>query len=437
MDSSFEERSELYFCVVYENLYPTKAHSRRLILDDSSIITDSDIVSGYSFFDYYRELYKNTYLDKLLVPHLVYTGLGNIRQLETMIYDKTTQDYLNQQGLEIYLYETLLFDLLPKKKFYVNDNQKYPGDYINFRFETQGSDFYCFEMESIEEFVRNNNLTKVRVYTCEDLSKELFNDKYSFEVDTREIFFESLLEVVEEHANSYQLPTKHLKETSEITHKFWSGNWRYDIHRHVIAAVLSEKSSKISWYYTNSIDQITDKFWFDITQWKDYVRIQQAGQHLSSNAPYILDLDFPAVEVDKNSLWFIPTTEFFCAGSVAVPYLTYQQCFCSVITESNYAHPLPTFSEKTVNAIKAQVPFILVSSSGTLAYLKKLGFRTFGDFWDESYDDETNHEQRLQKIIQLLDDIDSWDLDKMKSLRLQMKEILDYNYQLLFRFTQP
>jgi hypothetical protein len=180
-----------------------------------------------------------------------------------------------------------------------------------------------------------------------------------------------------------------------------------------------------------------DKFWFDITNWRDYDRIKTSGDNLSANVPYILDLQVPAIEVDKNSLWFIPTTEFFCPGSVPVPYNTYQQCFCAVVTESNYAHPLPTFSEKTVNAIKAKVPFVLVSSAGTLEYLKKLGFMTFDKFWDESYDRELNHELRLQKIIKLIDYIDSWDLDKMNSLRYQMKDILDYNYRLLLTFRQP
>lgn len=437
VDKSFEERSDLYFCVVYENLYPKTSNSRRLILDDSSIVLELDNVEGYSFFDYYRELYKETYLNSLEVPHLVYTGLGNIRQLESLFYDKETIEYLNQHGLEIYLYETLLFDLLPKKKFYVNDNQKYPGDYINFRFESYTKDFYCFEMESIEEFVQNNNLTKVRVYTCEDLSKDLFKDNYSFEVDTREIFFESLLEIVEGQGNSYQLPTNNKETPVTLTHKFWSGNWRYDPHRHIIASILSTKESQISWYYTNTIEQIKDKFWFDITQWKNYNRIKEAGNNLSKNAPYVLDLDVPAVEVDKNSLWFIPTSEFFCPGSVPVPYDRYQQCFCAVVTESNYAHPLPTFSEKTINAVKANVPFIVVSSAGTLQYLKKLGFKTFDKFWDESYDLEENHEKRLQKIVDLIDYIDSWDLDKMNGLRHQMKDILDHNYKLLFSFRQP
>lgn len=436
MDTRFEERSELYFCVVYENLYPTKFQKRRLILDDSSVVAETQFTNGYSFFDYYNELYKQTHLTTLTIPHLVYTGLGNIRQLETLIYDNTIIQYLNTHGLEIYLYETLLFDIEPKKKFYVNDNQLYAADYINFRFEINATNFYCFEMESIEQFVQNNNLTKVKVYTCEDKSAELFSKKYSFDVDTREIFLESLLEETSSSANSYQLPIAN-QEYKEITHKFWCGNWRYDVHRHIVAASLYNKSSIISWYYTNSIDDIKDNYWFDIAQWKNYAQLSRDSDMLAMTAPHIIDLNFPRVSVDKNSLWFIPTEEFFCAGSVAVPFHAYKSCFCAIVTESNYAHPLPTFSEKTINAVKAKVPFIVVSSAGTLAYLKKLGFKTFDKFWDESYDNEPNHETRLQQIIALIEDIDTWDLDKMKSLRHHMKDILDFNYNLLFTFKQP
>jgi hypothetical protein len=89
------------------------------------------------------------------------------------------------------------------------------------------------------------------------------------------------------------------------------------------------------------------------------------------------------------------------------------------------------FSEKVINAMKAGRPFIVASSVGTLAYLRQHGFKTFSEFWDESYDDETNHELRLQKIIELVDYIDSMSIDELKILYSKIKPTIEYNFRWL------
>ena len=43
-------------------------------------------------------------------------------------------------------------------------------------------------------------------------------------------------------------------------------------------------------------------------------------------------------------------------------------------------------------------PFVMVSKKGTLKYLRDIGFKTFGDFWDESYDDEEDDNKNEKNI---------------------------------------
>ena len=186
MVKQFNERDETYFCVVYENLYPRIRGTRNLLLEDSTVFNERDITESYSFFDYYNDYYRDTILDKETHPHLLYTGMGSIKQFETLQYTDDVVDYLNTQGLNIYLYETTVVDLPPKKTFYVNQNKEYGADYLQFRFESD-KDFYVIEFESIEQFVQSNGLTNVTVFTCEGNTTQL-ETHYSFKIKSKEIF---------------------------------------------------------------------------------------------------------------------------------------------------------------------------------------------------------------------------------------------------------
>lgn len=430
MEKKFKERDETYFSVLYENLYPKKQGSRNLILENNSVINERDNVDSYTFFDYYKEFYQNTVFDKELIPHMIYTGMGSIKQFENLEYDEGVLEYLNIWGLNIYLYETTVVDLLPKKKFYVTENKTYPADYINFRFENT-ENFYVLEFESIEQFVRRNNLTNVTVYTCEG-NTCLVEHNYSFKIRSKETFLISLLKETDNEINGYEISNSLLTrfEPNIIKDKFWCGNWRYDVHRHIISAYLVNKSTKLSWYYNSSLDEVKKFFWFDIHTWNNDT-ILTGDNILCKNAPYILDIDAPAKKVDLNQLWTIPTDEFFCPGSSTTPLETYLTTFCAVVTESNFAHPFPMFSEKTINAIKAGRPFILVSSAGTLEYLRQHGFKTFNEHWDESYDLEENHERRLQKILKVIDYIDAMSIEQLQELYSKIKPTIEYNFRRL------
>jgi hypothetical protein len=65
-------------------------------------------------------------------------------------------------------------------------------------------------------------------------------------------------------------------------------------------------------------------------------------------------------------------------------------------------------TEKTFKPIAMGMPFVIVGTQGSLRYLRSYGFKTFGDLWDESYDDEPDDSRRIEKIahtLKLLDDL--------------------------------
>jgi len=62
-------------------------------------------------------------------------------------------------------------------------------------------------------------------------------------------------------------------------------------------------------------------------------------------------------------------------------------------------------TEKTVKAISTKTPFLAVSTPGYLKYLHQLGFQTFGNIIDESYDDIIDLDNRITAIIDLTENI--------------------------------
>ena len=110
--------------------------------------------------------------------------------------------------------------------------------------------------------------------------------------------------------------------------------------------------------------------------------------------------------------------------------------FCNIVTESSfYPNDLPDtthnkifFTEKIEKCFTAGQPFILVGNRNGLAKLREFGFKTFGDFWDESYDgdDDTT---RMLKIKNIINDIGSWSLKKCEEVYQEMFDILEHNQE--------
>ena len=70
-------------------------------------------------------------------------------------------------------------------------------------------------------------------------------------------------------------------------------------------------------------------------------------------------------------------------------------------------------TEKTFKPIKHAQPFVIVGCVNSLAALKKLGYRTFDNVIDPSYDSIVDNEQRWRKVIETLDKINAVGFDKI------------------------
>jgi hypothetical protein len=103
--------------------------------------------------------------------------------------------------------------------------------------------------------------------------------------------------------------------------------------------------------------------------------------------------------------------------------------FVNVFTETLFEEDTIFLSEKIFKPIFCCQPFIVLGNPGTLEELQKLGFKTFGDFWDESYDKEKNFSKRLEKIIDIMKDLVEKTPKELLEMTKQMSNILTHNYK--------
>jgi hypothetical protein len=115
--------------------------------------------------------------------------------------------------------------------------------------------------------------------------------------------------------------------------------------------------------------------------------------------------------------------------SAVDPY--YQTSLISVVTETNFQNNDIFNTEKIFKPMVHRHPFILVGPYKTLEYLKEMGYKTFSDFWDESYDDIEDPTERLLKIVEICREIQSWDEVKRKQFFYKSMIVANHNYDLL------
>ena len=99
-----------------------------------------------------------------------------------------------------------------------------------------------------------------------------------------------------------------------------------------------------------------------------------------------------------------------------------------LVTETVAAGRRHHITEKTFKPIAMGMPFVVVSTAGSLTYLRQYGFKTFSSIWDESYDTETDDRVRIEKIALLLRDLDAMSVSQRQALFEQAYPIIEHNW---------
>lgn len=114
------------------------------------------------------------------------------------------------------------------------------------------------------------------------------------------------------------------------------------------------------------------------------------------------------------------------------PLSALQESFLHVVTETCYWGERTHLTEKIFKPIVAKQPFVLLGCRNNLKYLQSYGFKTFSNWWDESYDEIHNPIERLKKVVEIIKDIYSLPNKDLEAMLNGMNYILQYNYDLFF-----
>ncbi len=373
-------------------------------------------------------------------PLFIYMYNGKLKDLDKFNHSDDEIKVLNDQGVNFYLTEPLCSYLNSSPQYYKPKGTRHDMMfYSEFTGHESKKDFRSDELDSILEYITRNKLQNVTVYTCDYDAQSHYPYYDSFmKIRTKDMFVASIT------------PKKIIDPVIDptFTTKFMCLNWRYTTHRNMIAAYVSRLSSYVSWYFRGEFSIVGKSKWFDIHEIKDidsrmFLDLLAGIENLNVNAPMNVDFNIKnaTTVIDKYFMNPMPLGEMINIPDkvAANPTLEkkYKDIFVDIVTESRFAQPTGNYSEKVYQPMWYKKPFILAAPPFTLKFLREEGFKTFNDFWDESYDEIVIHRDRLLKIFELIDFIDNMSINDLQKMYSKMNDIVEHNYKMLLEKLPP
>ena len=116
--------------------------------------------------------------------------------------------------------------------------------------------------------------------------------------------------------------------------------------------------------------------------------------------------------------------------SQVAPLSVYQQTAYSIIAETSFTNHYSFYTEKTVKPMLGKRLFVMLAGQCSLKNLRLMGFKTFGDVIDESYD---TLEDSMLRWRGALDQVEYLQTQPQETVLEKIIPICDYNYSHLMR----
>ena len=141
----------------------------------------------------------------------------------------------------------------------------------------------------------------------------------------------------------------------------------------------------------------------------------------------------PALAINRNDLHKIYKSNTHDSSSSAdYNSQDYGSCAIEIVLETMFDDSRHHLTEKILRPIACGRPFMLVSTAGSLQYLKQYGFQTFHGLIDESYDLVTDPRMRLTAMVQEMKRINNLDRKAKRLLWTELYKIAEHNKKLFF-----
>jgi hypothetical protein len=113
-------------------------------------------------------------------------------------------------------------------------------------------------------------------------------------------------------------------------------------------------------------------------------------------------------------------------GEIYLELAPYMDTYFSLVTETVLEYPYSFFTEKIAKPLAIGHPWIAATNRGFYRDLHNLGFRTFGHVIDESFAQLDNIQDRMERIVQVTQDLCSSNLVEFLSA---CEDVCKYNQQ--------
>ena len=232
-------------------------------------------------------------------------------------------------------------------------------------------------------------------------------------------------------ATANRLQTNHILSNSEINSadkdKLLSKSGWSDFYW------FSNGFLSLDWYRYYRYANYLEHNWSPTKTFSSYNRILKDRQHrlLIANHLYNNYQDKCVLSCHSddgaNNIFINTSNNISTNLSYKIDVPDFIDSFCHIVTERIFYEDRIHLTEKAFRPIVCCRPFILVSSPGTLKYLKNYGFKTFDKFWSEDYDNIINHDKRIESVCSIIDKLGSLSQSEILNMLNAMKDILLYN----------
>lgn len=388
-----------------------------ITIKDGKLLIESDEMLEKIKSSFFKKFTNN--------PFFYFSGTHDIPQLDDFINYGRYNDILKNQNVDFFFFEplthylpTLLLNYRPH--ILKSNNSLYDRENIR-----------CYELDNISAWVEKNDVKNITVYCTDYKSNEYYKNVYpNLTLKFMDVFaasvFSNYSRVIKKYRIVEDLSPMHIEK------KLIAPAWRYDPSRHFIMSFLAEKNliehNNISFLYSVDEKEMIKSLWFNLNEFKfkhpEFAKILIDGnEKLKNLVPLTINVHNPlkiygASGRSPQGTNVVKSHNFINA---------YKSAFLALVMESRVTQPWPNISEKTINAITSERPFVLAGAPGVLKFLRELGFKTFSDFWDESYDDIELHDDRLVKVCSTVESICSMSIEQMRDMHTRMSPILKHN----------
>ena len=125
----------------------------------------------------------------------------------------------------------------------------------------------------------------------------------------------------------------------------------------------------------------------------------ERDQLIKAMEPYLDNMYYSYVALGKtlpNELYTTDSSMF----QESTNYDWYDHTYFSIVCETFVSANEKFISEKSFKPIAFYHPFITLAPPNTLIFLKEMGFETFNNLFDESYDEEPNYIKRISRLVE-------------------------------------